>query len=425
MSQMSTDRRLLLKASFISTLFGLISRPSFADILEVSKKMDRDASQLGNAALLSAQARLGTNLVRQLANYRKDGANIIVSPASLAAILSFVELGASETMSSAIHRTLGFNPAAKTRGNGDLKALRSAVAATIGKSAKDGPFVLANLLVFDPSTKPRQLALLALSGAGADVLVDDLAKPKTIERINEWVRQRTRDLIPSIIEESPEDLGLVAVNALYFKDRWKTPFDPARTRVEPFQPLRGNAVDVTMMHSPASRFAFRQDDHFIAAELPYANEDFRLVVVTTKSTPAGAHDFAAVGSWLGGQDFDVKKGEVGLPKLSLTAGEELLSPLDALGLRTARQESDSLSGFSSSSLAISRVVQKLELRLNEEGTEAAAATAVTTTRSISPDDYVKMIVDKPFIFALRDQRTGLFLFMGYIGAPQKMVSNKS
>jgi serine protease inhibitor len=417
MSKMSADRRLFLKASFLSTLSGLISRSSFADILEVSKKTDRDASQLGNVALLSAQARLGANLVRQLAKGKKSGANIVVSPASLASILSFLELGASEPMRSAIHRTLGFNPAAKSRANRDLNALRNSVAATIGKSVKDGPLVLVNLLVFDPSTKLRQLALLALSGAGADVLVDDLAVPKTTERINDWVRQKTRDLIPSIIEEAPEALGLVAVNALYFKDRWKTPFDPARTHIEPFQPFLGNAVDVTMMHSPAGRFAFRQDDHFIAAELPYANEDFKLVVVTTKSTPAGAHDFAAVGSWLGGQDFDVKKGEVALPKLSLAAGEELLSPLDELGLRAARLASDSLSGFSSSSLAITRVVQKLELRLNEEGTEAAAATAVTATRSISPDDYVKMIVDKPFVFALRDQRTGLFLFMGYIGTP--------
>ena len=99
--------------------------------------------------------------------------------------------------------------------------------------------------------------------------------------------------------------------------------------------------------------------------------------------------------------------------------EELLQPLDALGLRAARQLPDALDGFSSEQLIISRVVQKLELRLSEEGTEAAAATAVVTTRSLSPDTHLKMVVDKPFVFTLRDQKTGLILFMGYVGAPPK------
>ncbi len=420
MNRMSADRRFLLKAS-LAALLGLATRPSLADILEVRGKSGRDASRHGNEALLSAQARLGTNLFRQLAGGGNNDPNMMVSPASLASILSFVELGANDPMRSAIHRALGFEPAPKPRANEDLKALRNSAAASIAKSTRDGPLALANLLVFDPTTRPRQLALLALSGAGADVLVDDLAATRTIERINEWVRQRTRDLIPSIIEESPENLGLVAVNALYFKDRWKTPFDPAQTRIEPFQSLPGGKVDVAMMHSPTRKFAFRQDDRFIAAELPYANEDFKLVIVTTKSAPARAQAFAAVRGWLGGRDFEVKSGDIALPKLSLSAAEELLSPLDALGLRAARKASDSLSGFTSKALTITRVVQKVDLRLSEEGTEAAAATAVTATRSLS-DEYVKMIVDKPFVFALRDQKTGLVLLMGYIGIPPKTAS---
>jgi serine protease inhibitor len=414
MKEMSAHRRLLLKAG-LGTLLGLAGQSAFAEILESSKNMGHDGSAASDL-LMSAQVRLAENLIRQFAGEKKGSPNIIVSPASLAAILSFVELGGSDPMRSAIHRALGFKPAAKNRANADLRTLRTSVAATIANSAKNGPLALANLLVFDPSTKPRQLALLALSGAGADVLVDRLSETKTIDRINEWVRKRTHDLIPSIIEEAPEDLGLVAINALYFKDRWSIPFNPERTQVEPFQTLAGNA-DVPMMHSPTRKFAFRQDDRFIAAELAYANEDFKLVVVTTKSAPARMQEFGAVIGWLGGRGFDMKNGDIALPKLSLTAAEELLPPLDALGLRAARQAPDSLRAFSPASLTITRVVQKLELRLNEEGTEAAAATAVTATRSIAQADYVKMNVDKPFVFALRDQRTRLILFMGYVGSP--------
>jgi serine protease inhibitor len=414
MQSMSAERRLLLKAG-LGALFGLVNRVTLADILEAGAG---DAKGPGGDGLLPAQVRLGENLIRILAGQGKAGAdaNLIVSPASLAAILSFVDLGASPPMRAALHRTLGFKHVARSRAEGDLNALRTVVSALIGRD-KDGPLALANLLAFDRSTKPRQLALFALSGAGADVLVDDLSDAKIVDRINAWVRRKTRDLIPSILEEAPETLGLVAVNALYFKDKWQTPFDPARTRSEPFQLASGKPVDAQMMHSSLQKFSFRQDDRFVAAELPYATADFKLVVVTTKSAAAPASDFAAVAGWLGGQDFAVKSGEIAMPKLHLTAAEELLRPLDALGLRAARQARDALAAFSPEPLVITRVVQKLELRLDEDGTEAAAVTAAMTTRSLASEQPMKMIVDKPFVFALRDQKTGLILFMGYVGNP--------
>jgi serine protease inhibitor len=420
MRRVSVERRLLLRAA-AGAAFGLINGAALADILQAGRNPDSNGP--GGDDLASAQSRLGENLIRYLADHGKAGANLIVSPASLAAVLSFVDLGASSLMRSAIHRTLGFKPAAKRWTEQELAALRSGVAAISARSA--GPLMLANLLAFDLSTRPRQLALLGLSGAGADVLVDNLGDAKMVGRINDWVRQKTHDLIPSIIEEAPEGMGLVAINALYFKDRWKTPFDPARTQPAPFQTVSGRPVDVKMMYSPVAKFSFRQDDRFIASELAYANGDFKLVVVTTKAAPAPLSEFSAVAGWLNGQGFEPKSGEIGLPKLSLSAAEELLRPLDALGLRPARQMPDALEGFSAMSLAITRVVQKLDLRLSEEGTEAAAATAVVAMRSLGPREHIRMIVDKPFMFALRDQKTGLLLFTGYVGTPAESDKTSS
>jgi serpin B len=416
MRRISVERRVLLKAA-MGTAFGLINGASLADILQPGG--GPDAKSANGDDLASAQSRLGANVIRYLADHAKagGGANLMVSPASLASVLAFVDLGANGPMRSAIYRTLGFNPAARRQTDQDLAALRSRVSAISARSGTDSPLVLANLLAFDLSTKPRQLALLGLSGAGADVLVDNLGDAKMVGRINDWVRQKTRDLIPSIIEEAPEGMGLVAINALYFRDRWKTPFDPARTQSEPFQTVSGKPIDVKMMHSASANFNFRQDERFIATELAYANDGFKLVVVTTKAAPAQVGEFAPVVDWLSGRGFELKSGEIGLPKLSLSAAEELLRPLDALGLRPARQMPDALSGFSAMPLVITRIVQKLELHLGEEGTEAAAATAVVTMRSLGPQDHVRMIVNKPFMFALRDQKTGLILFTGYVGAP--------
>jgi serpin B len=291
------------------------------------------------------------------------------------------------------------------------------VSAIIAKSRKDGPLVMANLVAFDRSTKPKQVATYTLSGAGADVLVDNLGDARVVDRINGWVDEKTRHLIPAILDEAPDTLGLVAINALYFKDKWQIPFEPSRTRAEPFHPVSGAPLDVQMMHSKVSEFRFRQDDRFIAAELGYANENFRLVVATTKEAPTRPQEFAAVAGWLNGQGFEAKDGEIALPKLTLSARGELLPPLDALGLAAARHSPDALEGFSDQPLVISRILQKVELRVNEEGTEGAAATAVMTMRGLQIGGHVKMVVDKPFVFALRDDKTGLILFTGYVGAP--------
>jgi serine protease inhibitor len=421
---MAAQRRLVLKAS-LAALLGLANRASFAAILEAAGGVDGNGP-VGDG-LLAAQTRLGENLIRylDLAGDRGAGAdgNLVVSPASLAAILSLVDLGANTALRMAIHHTLGFNRATRQRVDEDLKALRDGVSAISAHGdQQDSPLMLANLLAFDRSTRPRQLALLGLSGAGADVMVDNLGAAGIVQRINDWVRRRTHDLIPSIIEESPETLGLVAINALYFKDKWKTEFDPAQTKTETFRPAQGEAIDVKMMHSKTGVFAFRQDDRFIGAELGYVHEDFKLVIITTKSEPARRAEFAGVAGWLGGQGFEPMNGEIAMPRLSLSAAEEFLPALDALGLRAARLNKDALDAFSPEELIITRVTQKLELRLAEEGTEAAATTAVVTTRSLGTIAEVKMTVDKPFVFALRDQKSGLILFMGYIGSPKKLRS---
>lgn len=416
MKPMAIDRRWLLSGG-AAALLGLTGRGALADVLLA----ETDSLVRGDGPLAS-QMRLGELLIRYLARHGKadagTGANVVVSPASLAAILSLVDLGGNGGMHTAIHRALGYKRAARNKAEKDLAGLRRSVSALVAQGGKDGPLMLANLVAFDRSIKPKQLAMYGLSGAGADVLVDNLADGKIVERINGWVKEKTHDLIPSIIGEAPETLGLVAVNALYFRDKWQTPFEPSRTATAAFQTMSGQPADVQMMHSPISTFRFRSDSRFVAAELAYTNDNFKLVAITTRSAPAPAQDFAAVAGWLGGEGFVEQSGEIGLPKLTLSAAGELLPALDAFGLASARRSPGALEGFSDEELRIARVLQKIELRINEEGTEGAAATAVMTTRSLAPAHQM-VTFDKPFVFALRDNKTGLVLFMGYVGAPPK------
>jgi serine protease inhibitor len=372
-------------------------------------------SPLEPRAVLAAQAKLAFGLVGRLE--QDPGENIVVSPASLAAVLALLELGADRRMRRALHRTLGFDRRAAPAAAAELDGLRTTIANLTTARSESGPFTLANAVVFDPAAVPYRLAVMGLRATGARVSVEDLSKPETLRRINEWVSAHTKGLIPSILKEPRRNGGLVALNALYFKDRWRTPFDPSATRPAPFRPVvEARTIEVPMMRHAPGKFLFRQDEHFVAIDLPYASDGFSMVFVTTRDQSARAGEFARVASWLTGDGFAELRGELALPRFSLSGSAELVGALDALGLRRARTSPTALRGLSPMPQTISRVVQKTELRVDEAGTEAAAATAVTTTRSLQTD-YVKMVVDKPFVFALRDGKTGLILMSGYVGRP--------
>ncbi len=125
--------------------------------------------------------------------------------------------------------------------------------------------------------------------------------------------------------------------------------------------------------------------------------------------------------WLAGEGFEARPGEISMPRFRLAGSADLLATLDTLGLKPARLSPGALAGLSPAGMAIAQVLQRTEIRVDEAGTEAAAATAVTTTRAIATD-FAKVVVDKPFLFALRDAATGLVLLTGYVANPKDPAS---
>src|SRR5262249_11749343 len=147
-----------------------------------------------------------------------------------------------------------------------------------------------------------------------------------------------------------------------------------------FHAVGGRSVDLPMMHSPTGALQVREDDRFIAVDLPYATAGFSLVVVTSKGAPARASDFAGAAGWLSGVSFEPRQGQVSLPRFSLETSADLLRALDNLGLRKARLSPTAFSGLSPVPQVISEVLQKTVIKVDEEGTEAAAATAAASKR---------------------------------------------
>jgi serpin B len=210
----------------------------------------------------------------------------------------------------------------------------------------------------------------------------------------------------------------VALNALHCKRRWETPFDPQLTATALFRDADGKSGEVAMMRRARASRAFRRERNFIAIDLPFADERFSLVVVTTTDKPAPVREFAPVASWLSGAGFAPRSGDLALPRFSASGREDLMPTLDALGLGKARHSATALQGFSPST-RLSQVIQHAVIEVDEEGAEAAAATAVMASRALETVDGIHMVVDKPYLYALRDSATSLILAAGYVGQTPK------
>lgn len=260
--------------------------------------------------------------------------------------------------------------------------------------------------------------LLGLMRAtGADVSQKPLSDPVTVKGINDWVSAKTRNRIPSILDSATADTNLIILNALYFKSDWATAFDRSQTRPALFEELDGRRSDVSMMHGKVS-VPFRSNQQFAAVDLRYKASRFSLVIATSRSKPASMQEFAGISHWLTGENFTDTDVDLRVPRFTLRRGAELLPALDAAGLKQARVQPGAFSVLSPDRIDMSSVVQKVFLAINEQGTEAAAATALTTRSAtirmrLNED---RLVVDKPFIFALRDKISGLVLVSGYVGS---------
>lgn len=362
--------------------------------------------------ILVAQVKLSTSLVERLQT--RPGETAIVSPAGVAAAMALLDVGTDDKFRATSHRVLGFDnsvPAVT-----DFTNLRQEIA-MLDRAGSDGAtFTFANAAVFDPKLRLVPDVLGYMRATGAEVSQQALSEPSTIKGINDWVAAKTRNRIPSIIDNGASDANLVILNALYFKSDWATAFDKSQTRPAPFQELDGRMSSVSMMHGRVS-VPFRSNAQFAAVDLRYKASRFSLVIATSRNKPASMQEFASISNWLTGENFTDTDVDLRMPRFTLKRGAELLPALDAAGLKQVRFSPTAFSQLSPDRIDMSSVVQKVFLAVNEQGTEAAAATALTTRTAmirmrLNED---RLTVDKPFIFALRDKISGLVLVSGYVG----------
>ncbi len=212
--------------------------------------------------------------------------------------------------------------------------------------------------------------------------------------------------------------------AVYFKAPWASPFDPGVTKPAPFTFLDGQSAPVPMMsqHDPYLMFAYRRGDGFEAARLPYRAKSLGLYIFL----PERGSDLPSLLGRLNAdnwerwvQGFKPVEMELTLPRFQTTYETDLIAPLTALGMASAIGGGADFTPMGIGRFGIGVARHKTFLEMNEEGTEAAAATGIGMPGGSMPEvKRVVFKVDRPFFFAIRDDETGTLLFLGAIVDPR-------
>jgi serpin B len=269
--------------------------------------------------------------------------------------------------------------------------------------------------------EPAYLDALAERWAAGLRLVDYIGNPEGSRGvINGWVNDQTEERIPELLAPGviTADTRLVLVNAIYLKAAWQLPFGRSLTAEAPFTRLDGSTMDVSMMHASGA-MPYAAGEGWQAVDLGYVGGRLSMLVIvpddlTTFEATFDAQRITAISDAL-----ESRQVRLGMPAFGTESMLDLNDTLKALGMPTAFDDNTAdFSGMTSEErLYISAVVHQANIDVDEDGTEAAAATAVTMEATSAPVDDVELTVDRPFIFALRDLDTGAVLFLGRIMEP--------
>jgi serpin B len=273
--------------------------------------------------------------------------------------------------------------------------------------------------------RPEYKKLVASSYAAGLFDVDFISAAEAARgTINTWVEKETKEKIKDLLPRGvvTQNTRLVLTNAIYFKGDWLHKFEVKDTKELSFTLADGKKIDSPLMHRVGD-YSYAENDAFQVLDLPYAGRRISMTVIL----PRKADGLAAVEKELTGEKFAMvlkslrsQKVHVHLPKFKVEKSFELNEPLKALGMKAAFNAAD-FSGMHTGgeSLKISAVIHKAFVEVNEEGTEAAAATGVVISlASAVPPKAHYFKADHPFLFVIRDNKTGSVLFLGRLDSPK-------
>jgi len=361
-------------------------------------------------------------------NLRTKPGNLLFSPYSVSSALGMTYAGArgetAEQMARALHFTLG------------PEKLHSAFGALIAEqnaAEKDGKprtyeLAVANRL-FGQNGYEFLPAFLDVTRKSYGSELQRLDFKADTERarstINAWVEEKTRDKIKDLIPRGQlqSDTRLVLVNAVYFKGKWEKQFSAKQTKSAPFTGEDGQKSDAQFMQQTGD-FRFLEQDGMKALEMRYTGGDLAMLALLPKDEKSLGElekklDSKSMTDWT--SKLVEQNVIVSFPKFKMTWGtQDISSDIRSLGMNLAFNANEAdFSGMNGNrELYIGLILHKAFMDVNEEGTEAAAATAVGMKAGGPPHRPPEFVADHPFICLIRDVKSGAILFMCRVAAPK-------
>jgi len=351
---------------------------------------------------------------------KKPDSNVVVSPYSVSTALSMAYNGAGSKTKTEMQDVLGYSglsDEAVNQQNSSLYKSLMHVNPTSELTIANAMFANKNFEFLKAFMDSNQ----KYYGAKLETL--DFADLSTVNRINNWVKENTKSKIPSILDKVAPDAILYLVNAVYFKGVWLDEFKKEETQQTEFKLNNGTKKTVEMMNRSA-KMSYFAGNNFQAVMLPYKDNRLQMCIFLPdkKSNITAFINSLTPESWSEwNQQFRKEEGHLGLPRFKVEYKTELSEVLKAAGMPCAFE--DSCADFKKmieQNAMISRVLHKTYLEVNEKGTEAAAATAIemsVTSAPMNPKPPFDMICDRPFVVAIRDEKTNAILFVGAIVDP--------
>jgi serine protease inhibitor len=365
-------------------------------------------------ALVESSNRFGFSFFDEMVA-QSDGDNLFVSPLSVSLALGMTWNGARGSTEVGMRDCLEFGDLTAEEVNQGYRGLIDMLT-TLDPDVK---MEIANSIWYRQGFDVLQAFLdAAMTFFDAVVEVLDFADPDSADVINAWVAEKTHDKIDSIVEKPlPEAAVMFLINAVYFKGTWVTQFDPDDTHDAVFHAPDGDQT-VKMMSIPDAKILHMSTQDFTAASLPYGQGLFRMTILLPGAEKNIDDVIAQMNetSWVGwmGQLAETEM-DLYLPRFELEYEKMLNDVLIALGMGDAFGAVADFTGINpAGGLFISKVKHKSYVKVNEEGTEAAAVTSVQIDGTAMKPEFR---VDRPFVFVIHDIHTNAMLFMGKIVNP--------
>ncbi len=387
---------------------------------DVPRESVSDEARGDMKKLASDNAAFGWDIYSELA---KEPGNLFLSPHSISVAMAMLQAGARGQTATEIAAVMRFTlPGERLHPafNGLTQSL-----AEPGTAARDKkPFRLSivNNAWGQTGYKFEKTYLEALARYyGAGVRLTDFTGDSEGARkaINEWVSDETEKRIEDLLPEGSvlPNTRLVLVNAIYFLADWASPFKKDSTSNDAFTLADGTRVEVPAMHQQRS-YSYATANGVQAVELPYEGGRLSMVVMV----PERMAEFeAAIDTRAPALIATLKPATVNLamPRFEFKAEFALVDTLKALGIKQVFDSESDLSGIDGTrNLYVSGVFHKAFVKVDEKGTEAAAATGIVVGETSAPVNVIQVKVDRPFVFLIRDMETGAVLFLGRVADPR-------